>query len=508
MLQNAGVFLASLLILAWGAGVPGIATSYVDPVAHILAQDEAVYASTSLEMAAHGEWLSPKYLGRWAFYKPPLLYWLSAICVKVAGASTFALRFPSILAGAASVALVFAALRIAVAIPAALTGAVLLLSSHLFFVLSRIGLCDALLVLFITLAMYALARDRRLESQSSRWIFGIATGAAVMTKAMAGLLPLIILLFAGVSLGSMVQVSLIAAAVAAPWHLWQLHAHPRWFWAEYFLSEHLTWGLAAPQQTTQESQIGFYAKRIALLDPLLAIAAIAALVRTRSRLLIAWIGVILASVLAWRYRNVAYMAPMYPAMAIAVAFAIPKRHARAALGVAVALLAAKILLPAQNFGLPFRAETVNPAKAALDEYAKRHRANDLVLVEPDDQFYSSDLDLAHIRYLWIDPSTGHAPLPLDFEYLGITMRAADFNRFDQVRAMYAQRLREWNLDSEAPLATVVLAGSAEELKDLLARHPASDFYLSREWKSPAHDPWSPADGEKYFLLSREVIQRP
>src|SRR5579883_1266545 len=106
MLQNAGVFLASLLILAWGAGVPGIATSYVDPVAHILAQDEAVYASTSLEMAAHGEWLSPKYLGRWAFYKPPLLYWLSAICVKVAGASTFALRFPSILAGAASVALV------------------------------------------------------------------------------------------------------------------------------------------------------------------------------------------------------------------------------------------------------------------------------------------------------------------------------------------------------------------------------------------------------------------
>ena len=37
------VFLASLAILGWNAGAPGLATSYVDPLAKIQAQDEAYY---------------------------------------------------------------------------------------------------------------------------------------------------------------------------------------------------------------------------------------------------------------------------------------------------------------------------------------------------------------------------------------------------------------------------------------------------------------------------------
>ena len=57
--------------------------------------------------------------------------------------------------------LVFAWVRATMPFVAALAAALLLLSSHLFFVLSRTGLTDSLLVLEITLAMYAFARDPR-----------------------------------------------------------------------------------------------------------------------------------------------------------------------------------------------------------------------------------------------------------------------------------------------------------------------------------------------------------
>src|ERR1700683_2398014 len=103
----AAVFCASLLLLGFGAGKAGIATAYVDPVAKIQAQDEATYAASSLRMAVHGGWMTPRFLGRYALYKPPLLYWLAASSVKVLGNRALALRAPSVLAGAATVALVF-----------------------------------------------------------------------------------------------------------------------------------------------------------------------------------------------------------------------------------------------------------------------------------------------------------------------------------------------------------------------------------------------------------------
>jgi 4-amino-4-deoxy-L-arabinose transferase-like glycosyltransferase len=121
-----GVFLAALLMLGWRASIPGIATGYVDPVAKIQAQDEAVYGSTAFTMATEGGWLTPRFLGRYALYKPPLLYWLNGMSARALGRTAMALRLPSILEGAATVALVFEW--------AGLPAAVLLASCHLFFI--------------------------------------------------------------------------------------------------------------------------------------------------------------------------------------------------------------------------------------------------------------------------------------------------------------------------------------------------------------------------------------
>ena len=496
MRQTGAVFFASLLILSWRAATPGMATAYVDPVAHIQAQDEAVYASSSFQMVRHGDWLTPRFLGRYALYKPPLLYWLSAINAEIVGTNAWAVRIPSIFAGAATVALVFAWLRVTMPLASALAGALLLLSSHLFFVLSRTGLMDALLIFEITLAMYAVARDARLDAPASRWIFGIATGAAIMTKAIAGLLPVVILVLAGVSFLRLAQVCAIAAGVALPWHLAQFYLHPRWFWAEYIIGEHLTWGLSAPEQSTVDSQIAYYGKRIFTLDPALIAAAIVAAFRTRSRLLIAWIGVVLLSVLAWTYRNTSYLAPIYPALAIYAALAIPKQKARLALAFAGAIFFVKILIPHQPFGIPFVAESTNPSHAQLDAYAALRRGNDLIVVEPDDQFYSADLDLPKVRYLWLSAAPKRTQAPLDFEYLGITMTASDFARLDHLRPILAQRLREWNLDSGDPIASVIFAQTEDEVRALIAANPQADFYVPDSIE------------RRKFVLSREVVQRP
>ena len=67
------VVLLGLACLLMRSARFGLAGDYVDPISKITAQDEALYASTSIGMARQGGWLTPKFLGRYALYKPPLL---------------------------------------------------------------------------------------------------------------------------------------------------------------------------------------------------------------------------------------------------------------------------------------------------------------------------------------------------------------------------------------------------------------------------------------------------
>ena len=57
----------------------GLAGDYLDPVAKISAQDEALYSHSAMRMAQRGDWLTPRFLERFALYKPPLTIWLAAV---------------------------------------------------------------------------------------------------------------------------------------------------------------------------------------------------------------------------------------------------------------------------------------------------------------------------------------------------------------------------------------------------------------------------------------------
>ena len=65
-------------------------------------RDEGWYAQVVREMLASGDWLIPHYLGESRYFKPPWLYWCSAVSVSLLGWSEFRLRLPCVLASVAT----------------------------------------------------------------------------------------------------------------------------------------------------------------------------------------------------------------------------------------------------------------------------------------------------------------------------------------------------------------------------------------------------------------------
>ncbi len=512
------IFGGSLLFLSWNAGEAEIATGWTDPVGRIGAQDEAVYAASTLRMAEQGDWVTPYFMGRYALHKPPLLYWLSASSVRSLGRSNFALRLPSLLAGALTVTIAAAWVATSAASgPMAWASgwltAILLCSSHLFFVLSRLAMTDVLLLAALSVALFSVHHDPALTRRSSLWIFGIACGAAIMTKAAAGLLPILIVvpgyLFGKErpTLRRLGQAMFIVLAVSAPWHLAQLTIHPNWFWTEYVLHEHFMKGLSDPAQSSSESHLMFYGRRLLLLDPFLLIGATAAGIALRRKIpreIAMWIGVALGVALFFRYRNASYLLPIYPALAILVGLAVPRRWVRAVLVVAVVVVLVKIWFPQQPWGLPFSPELANPSYAALNDYAAQKRNRELIILEPDDQFYAALLPLPHLRYGYVGAAPPPGDDPLDFRYMGVTVSLEQFQNLEQERPALLSHLREYDLDSQDPIATVILLGSRQDAEDLIASHPTTDFYLPRSWvgSPPVSHRLLDATDSRVFLLGR------
>ena len=97
---------------AMAVGVAGVCLlSGLDAIG-LLGPDEPRYAEVAREMAASGDWVTPRLWGRTWLEKPVLSYWGAAAAMRVFGATEFAARLPSALAAlVALVALVWAALR-------------------------------------------------------------------------------------------------------------------------------------------------------------------------------------------------------------------------------------------------------------------------------------------------------------------------------------------------------------------------------------------------------------
>ena len=108
-----------------------------------------------------------------------------------------------------------------------------------------------------------------------------------------------------------------------------------------------------------------------------------------------------------------------------------------------------------------------------------HRGNDLILLDSGDQFHAALLPLPRVRYANIGPRERRERLPLDFEYLGLTVTELDFERLPDLVPTFAARLREYYSGAK-PLATVILARDEAEVGDLLHLDASVDFACRRD----------------------------
>ncbi|MCB2174627.1 MAG: glycosyltransferase family 39 protein [Actinomycetales bacterium] len=150
--------------------------------------------------------------------KPPASLWVMALSVRVFGLSSWSLLVPQALEGVAAVALLYAAVRRwAGHVPGLVAGAILALTpaAALMF---RFDNPDALLVLLMVAAAYAVVRA--VEGASTRWLVlaGVAIGFAFLTKMLQGflVLPAFVLVYLVAAPTSLRRrlAQLLAAAVA------------------------------------------------------------------------------------------------------------------------------------------------------------------------------------------------------------------------------------------------------------------------------------------------------
>jgi hypothetical protein len=131
------------------------------------------------------------------------------------------------------------------------------------------------------------------------------------------------------------------------------------------------------------------------------------------------------------------------------------------------------------WAIPAGVESDLPEAAGLRSFCEQHRSNDLILVEPHDGFYSSDLPFARLRYCWVAPErpAGAQPPPLDFDWLGVSTTVAQYNQLEAWRPVFRRRMEYFNLSSDRAVATAILPHSLAELRILIEAHPEADFYL-------------------------------
>jgi hypothetical protein len=375
-------------------------------------------------------------------------------------------------------------------------------------------------------ALFAVMVDPPLERWRTRLMFILCCGAAVLAKNVAGVLPVVIW---GLTLlardrsgwpGAIrwCQVGAGILAIVLPWHLYQAVVHPQWFWADYVQVQLLGFGLTPPAQSSAESNLWFYSKRIFLTDPFLVLFALSALpalladLRKRrpvpAVLLLCWFVTMCVSLIAFGYRNLPYALNLIPPLAVLGALYAPGGVWR--IPVLCVVLAGKALLPTAPFGLPVRAPEPIPSVEAMQHYAGMSRPNELIFVSPDDEFYSSTLRLPRIRYAFLDPSGVVIRYAPHFAYLGITVTVDQFLHYEALREGFTRRLQEWGVSTAEPLATAIVAKSESEIVRLAESCPHADFFLPSALLARVESSIRqthlvvPAGHGRVFLLARET----
>jgi hypothetical protein len=493
--QIAGLFLLLIFLLGFGIQEAGLAGVLSDPVSNAHAQDETTYASSAVGLATGSGWMTPKVLGRFYLVKPPLLIWLSALSMRTLGISRFALRFPVLIAGALATLILFLWWERRYSRWVAITVVLLAVSNPLWHTFSRICYTDMLLALAIIGALWVFDRDPALSERRSAVGFGAFLALGLMAKNVAGLLPVAVVVLTYLLVRArppfvgLLKSCAVAAALVAPWHIYQIISHPLWFWTDYVKIQLLEFGLKPPVQPSPDGPVWFYVRRFLLTDPLLALLGVASLpfllraVRAGKReaaLLLSWALVAGGALLVFHYRNLPYMLYAIPPVCImAAVYVTPQlsRQPKLMPAVLALLFCVKVFSGSPTWGLSFGSTAAVSSAKWFRWYAEQRRPNELIAVNSDDEFYATALPIAKIHYCYLDPTQLTRRYAPHYAYLGITVSTDQFENLEQWQPQFRERLLGWGLRSDAPIATNIIAATVEEIVRLVEKHAESDFYL-------------------------------
>ncbi|MBM3795866.1 MAG: hypothetical protein FJW31_17835 [Acidobacteria bacterium] len=464
-MRAAAVIAVLTAALLWNSAPLGLASPFLP----YIAQDEAVYSHAAMRMAEAGEWSTPRFLGRYFLYKPPLLYWLAGVPAKLFGPYPWALRMPSILASSLVAAIVFwwARRLSGGSLWRGIAGWLLLLASPMFRDLGARAMTDAVLVLAIV-ASAALPVE----------YLAACVAVGTLVKSIGGLIPILITGLGWVLLRERPPLARVAGGavlgllIAAPWFVYQWETHRRWLEAECIGVELLAYG-TAPPPVGGPSSAQFYVTTLWAVAAPLCLAFVAALPRfDRRSTLAAALIVMTAAVFGYQYRNATYLLPLLPLLAVAGAASAPKW----ALAISAAVAVWSNATPTQ----PLAGEATF---RAAERYAALPTTRDLIVVGIDDQFSISTLPALHgrLRYAIQGAARSEGQVTLDFVSMGIVVPAA---AFPPDPARFAPKLREWGLNDNAALGTVISWETPEDLAALIRANPDRDFLLPASLPPP------------------------
>ncbi|MEN9635276.1 MAG: hypothetical protein RL077_3680 [Verrucomicrobiota bacterium] len=212
--------------------------------------DESRYAEIPREMMVRGDWVTPRLNDVPYFEKPPLVYWMVGLSQKLFGPGEVAARLTPTLFGLAGVLMTYVAGRRLYGRAAGVGAAVVLGTSLLYFVLSRILLLDMVVSVLMsgTLFCFILGVREATGARRRGWFYGlyICAAGATLAKGLIGfMVPGAVMFFWLLVFNQWQRLRpfylpsglVIFLALAAPWHVLAAQRNPGWA-QFYFIHEH------------------------------------------------------------------------------------------------------------------------------------------------------------------------------------------------------------------------------------------------------------------------------
>ena len=329
---------------------------------------EARYAEIASAMVRNGDWITPRLNGIAHFDKPPLVYWASAGAMAILGIDELAARLPLVLASLAALLVVYRAAEATMCARAAAFSFLVLLSSPLWFALSRSLTTDLYLALWVVVSVETARRGTRPGgSRAWRLAAWAALGAGFLTKGPVVFVwtALPVLVWAAWT-RSWSRVAKLAdplglaafLLLALPWYLVEAARRPGL--AAYWLGGQVAGRIAEPYRGEVEPWWTYLLTLSwaswAWIVP--AVAGLWAFARMREqpggRYLVAWVVVPLVAFSLFPTKRANYMLPVLPAIALAAGWwwdralagsapgqnALPRALAAAIASLGIALTAA------------------------------------------------------------------------------------------------------------------------------------------------------------------------